>query len=99
MKYIRIISAPAGNAPLLIRNRWIGLKLPVSPRPDREHVRSTKMASEYVGSGGYVVEAADALSVLHRSSPTCANWWRRNLPPSAGNQFVFASTICKPIDH
>jgi len=92
---IRITSVPPGEAPLDIRQAWVGLELPIL----------RKKPGRYLGSGvlsgprgsirrtliylvtfrlkfhwGYVVPTLPAIELLERSNPTAARWWRDNAP-------------------
>jgi hypothetical protein len=90
---IRIIAVPPGEAPLWVREKWVGLMLPLT-RWDS--------ANTFVGFGalsgprtllaqlwarirgrtdriyGFPVDAARAVDILDRASPDAAAWWREN---------------------
>ena len=92
---VRIIAAPPGEAPLWVRQKWVGLDLPVARYSG---------CSKFLGFGaltmprswlsqwlavirggaelvaGYAVEAAPAVGILARKSPEAAAWWRENTP-------------------
>lgn len=97
MQYIRIISVPKGNAPLSIRKQWLGLKLPLDGGLDTKSAQKN-IKRRHRLKDGFVVNAAQALTVLNKSSPMAGNWWRRNLPPVPDNQLVFAKEDCKLIN-
>jgi hypothetical protein len=96
MNYIRIISIPNGKAPRFVRRAWLGLELPFITPADATPIPTTA-ARLIQSNGGYIVKATEALTVLYRSSPKAANWWRRNLPPSPNNEFVFERENCELI--
>jgi hypothetical protein len=90
---VRIIAVPPGEAPLWVREKWVGLELPLLRRP---------YARKLIGFGavsgprtwvaqmwallrgrsqrihGFVVDAARAVDILGRASPDAAAWWREN---------------------
>jgi hypothetical protein len=93
---IRIIKTPAGEAPLWVREKWVGLELPLSQR----------LAMNFFGLGigvltgpqtifgmligaftgklffirGYKISVLDAIEVLEKASPEAAAWWKLNTP-------------------
>jgi hypothetical protein len=90
---VRIIAVPPGEAPLWVREKWVGLTLPLT------HFSSAKT---FVGFGvlsgprtflpqllarvrgrsdriyGFLVNAARAVEILDHASPEAAAWWREN---------------------
>ena len=93
---IRIVSIPPGEAPTWVRERWVGLELPLatsaSKPSDRLSVGLLDPHTGYFGAlmawmlgranlhRGYVVEARVAFSVLEHVAPDAAQWWRINTP-------------------
>ena len=98
MKYIQAIveirSTPHGEAPLWVREKWIGLKLPtvlqegslVSARtfgvlsgPRTWLARFWAFAcGRTKRESGFVVPVLPALHALEKCSPEAASWWREN---------------------
>jgi hypothetical protein len=90
---VRIVGIPPGEAPLWVREKWVGLELPL--------LRWTS-AGTFVGfeavSGprtflaqtwamfrgradrihGFTVDASRAVNILGQASPKAAAWWREN---------------------
>jgi hypothetical protein len=93
---IRIKSTPRGEAPENIRQAWIGLVIPVTPRfsgkrtatgfgvlsgpKSRLGRRIALMLGRGIQYEGYTVEADVALNLLASHSPEAATWWRTNAP-------------------
>ena len=91
-----ITRAPSGEAPLWVREKWVGLALPLyqaesAPRSFRTSgVVSgpqsiiARMAARWQGNlprkSGYVVSANDAMAILEAHAPDAALWWRSNAP-------------------
>jgi hypothetical protein len=86
---VRIIAAPPGEAPLWVRQRWVGLDLPVARYSGRSRFlglgvltipRSWWGQWLAVARGraelvaGYAVEALPAVGILGESSPEAAAW-------------------------
>ena len=93
---IRIVAVPAGEAPLWVREQWVGLLLPLA--------QTSSSADEYLTSGvltgprgvfatlwalmqgrlkresGFPVDVEVAIAALAAKSPAAANWWRKNTP-------------------
>ena len=92
--FIRVIAAPRGEAPLWVRQAWIGLDLPVA-RPEVVEVSTAGVLSgrslwsqitrllhlaPTEWKEGYVVDRGAAVSLLHAHAPEAAAWWRANVP-------------------
>ena len=95
-QYIRIAATPAGEAPLWVREKWVGLELPVADG-DRG---LTNTYTSGVLSGprnrfialfwglfgrlerqtGYAVNVNEALGILEKTNSNAAAWWRVNVP-------------------
>jgi hypothetical protein len=90
---VRIIAVPPGEAPLWVREKWVGLELPLLCWPS-----TGKLIGFGAVSGprtflaqiwallrgrsqriyGFIVDAARAVDILDRASPEAAAWWREN---------------------
>ena len=90
---VRIIAVPPGEAPLWVREKWVGLVLPLL---------RWRSAHTFTGFGavsgprtclaqiwallrgrsqriyGFAVDASRAVDILDRASPEAAAWWREN---------------------
>jgi len=93
---IEIVFPPAGEAPLWVREKWIGLRLPVVLR-EAKPVRvltsgvltgpksllaalARLLLGRYRRQRGYAVEVLTAIAALEQVSPDAARWWRENTP-------------------
>ena len=94
--HLRITSAPPGEAPVWVREKWVGLSLPLAQRK----ARALSVFTSGVLSGprgflasvgalltgrlkrrsGFLVETQAAMAVLAKSSPEAAAWWQQNTP-------------------
>jgi hypothetical protein len=75
--FIRITSRPEGAAPEAIRDKWIGLVLPVQNRavgPRADVVSHTQVERR----DGYVVRWYDAMRILAEKHPDARDWWERS---------------------
>jgi hypothetical protein len=96
---IRITAVPPGEAPLWVREKWVGLELPAvgysAPKgffAYRVLSSPHSMLAQWWGVvrgraeriSGYAVEAGSAIDVLATSSPEAAAWWRENAPHVIG---------------
>ena len=90
---VRIIAIPPGEAPLWVREKWVGLELPLARGPSAGRFHGFGVLSGpstclrqiwAILSGrahrtlGYPVDATQALEILAKSSPEAAAWWREN---------------------
>lgn len=107
---VRIIGVPEGPAPLWVREKWVGLDLPVSPpRVVKRRVwRDFKtrglftyfmallgITSEKLETwDGYVVDVRQAVTILEAKHPDAAAWWRENVPHLMGGKFMFDAAAC-----
>jgi hypothetical protein len=104
MPDIRIIAVPPGEAPLWVREKWVGLKLPLAIGKRAVQARSVgvltapKSFFAFLGalfrgqthvSAGYVVRAAVAVEILESASPDAAKWWRENTPQLLARDRLF----------
>jgi hypothetical protein len=93
---VRIVRVPPGEAPLEVREAWVGLVLPLAR--GFEGPRSIMTAgvlsapATFLGTllgwfmgrvrraDGFVVDAAAAIDILAVDHPDAAAWWRTNTP-------------------
>lgn len=105
MLAVRIIDVPPGEAPVEVRNAWVGLVLPLSEgraTPRRILVAGVKsgpkgfieflrhlLARRLFIREGYEVDVLPALEILEKSNPSAAEWWRQNAPHLLGRRKRF----------
>jgi hypothetical protein len=93
---LRITAVPPGEAPLAIREQWVGVALPLAPAlrtprrartfgvltgPRRRIARLVaRILGKTVSQRGYVVSALPAVETLGLTHPKAAQWWRENTP-------------------
>ena len=96
MPSLCITSVPPGEAPEWVREKWVGLLLPLADEAGAVHTLPTfgvishpksrlsyywaRLTGQMKLESGYVVYSAAAIEVLELSSPTAAEWWRNNVP-------------------
>lgn len=105
-QYIRIVAIPPGEAPLWVREKWVGLCLPVA---DDRGSRNAYVSGVLSGppnrcapenpskQDGYAVYGRDAISELQKAAPDAAAWWRnhasRLLAPD--RKLLFQTACCE----
>ena len=92
---VRIVAVPPGEAPLWVREKWVGLDLPVARYSGRRkflamgvlslpHSVLAQWLAVFRGRAeliaGYAVEALPAVNILGLAHPEAATWWRENTP-------------------
>ncbi|UHQ18312.1 hypothetical protein LVB87_08735 [Lysobacter sp. KIS68-7] len=93
---ILITSTPPGEAPLWVRQTWVGLSLPLAQTCSHAHTHHTfgvltrprtrvgqwfaRMFRRTARGSGYLVEAQAAIHLLADVDPVAANWWREHAP-------------------
>lgn len=90
---VRIFAVPPGEAPLWVREKWLGLALPIAQAPSAQSWRTggvltgPRGLASQVGhllggrlreQKGFAVNVLEAIAVLERASPEAAQWWRQN---------------------
>ena len=91
---LKITSVPPGEAPVWVREQWVGLSLPLAQQCTHAHAYRTsgvlsrpttrigRLFTRFSGKSGsesgYAVESVLAIQVLAKSSPEAADWWRSN---------------------
>jgi hypothetical protein len=91
---VRIFAVPPGEAPQWVREKWVGLELPLAQfsagaRPwhsagvltgPRGFLATVGrlFRGELHEQSGFVVNVLEAVAVLERVSPEAAQWWRMN---------------------
>jgi hypothetical protein len=92
---VRIVAVPPGEAPFWVRQKWVGLDLPVVRYSAHRKFPTfgvlsaprswpAQWAAVFRGPAelvaGYAVEGRSAVSILAKASPEAATWWRENTP-------------------
>jgi len=114
MASIRITSVPPGEAPLAIRQAWVGLVLPLRRKRPARYLASGVLSGprsvresliyllgfRYRIHSGYIVPTLPAIEVLERYSPAAARWWRENVPHAmrARRFLVFPTECCQRVE-
>jgi hypothetical protein len=93
-RYIRIIAIPPGEAPLWVREKWVGLELPLADGDSVVQVFTSGVLSgprnrflaiiwgllgQLKVQAGYPVYVKEALGILEQTAPDAAMWWRENV--------------------
>jgi len=93
---VRIVQTPPGEAPLEIREAWVGLVLPLCPGEigPREFETTGALTgpttffgyllARFLGRfkivNGFCVDAAGALEILAEHNARAAKWWHTHVP-------------------
>lgn len=96
MANIRIVQTPQGDAPLWVREAWIGLEIPVIGQtdPDTPQFSATGGPATPENIDGYEVHGSDALLALQQAGRAkAADWWR-NDSVLRDNHLIFSKDAC-----
>ena len=94
--HLQVTSVPPGEAPLWVREKWVGLRLPLA----QASIDPTKKLTAGVLSGprnvfaalfafcrgrlnvteGYLVDAPASFDALEAAQPEAAAWWKEHRP-------------------
>jgi hypothetical protein len=91
-----ITAAPKGEAPLWVREKWVGLTLPLARHSTRPRPFMTSgvlsgprtlwawlmafFGRRFEHKSGYAVSAKLAIELLESRHPEAADWWKENAP-------------------
>lgn len=95
---IKIIAVPEGEAPLEIRQQWVGMTLLATGKTSPDFVGAVGVLSgkpESYPTGGYYIRTPVALQMLEQKSPEAAEWWRTNLANSV--YLIFSCAVCEVV--
>ena len=111
---IRITSVPPGDAPLWVREKWVGVELVsvLGSSPKIFPGASVLAPPSFFASlwrlitgqsrkvNGYPVQVTAAVDTLEKFSPEAATWWRENTPQllSPHRLFVFDASACEVVE-
>jgi hypothetical protein len=114
MASVRITKAPPGEAPVSVRQAWVGLELPLLRDRPRLYITSGVLsgprgfvqtlfhllARRLTLHIGFVVSALPAIEVLEASRPVAARWWREHAPHLLRGRryFVFPTECCELVE-
>lgn len=84
MSSVRIVKTPQGQAPLWVRQEWVGLEISLTQ----------PIGNSSTNHEGYEVSIRTALRELRKKSYHAANWFEVNLFTQDGN-FKFTKEECK----
>jgi hypothetical protein len=103
-RWIRILSAPPGEAPADVRAAWVGCVLPLfatsgDPRVGRQP-RGVLSGQAEDHRPGFAVPVIDAVRELEHHNARAAQWWLENTPHliRPGKLFVFPREVCELVD-
>ncbi len=96
MQKVKIIAAPAGEAPLWVRKAWVGLELPLDEVQGEEPVIGALGGKPAKGNrGGYLVPFQEAVEILRASNPRAARWWDNSPLAGIARSLAFGKQYCE----
>jgi len=95
MAKIKIIAVPPGQAPLWVRQKWVGMTLPVVENLPADTVEMGVLGGKPENSGGYPVETVVAIQGLEKKSLKAANWWKSHVNPACMPWLSFQRAVCE----
>ena len=96
MAKIKIISTPPGQAPLEIREQWVGITIPIVDNISAIYQMGV-LGGKPEDLGGYTVETNVAMQELEKKSPQAADWWRKNVILAFMPWLSFSRCVCELI--
>jgi hypothetical protein len=95
---VRIVATPGGEAPLAIREAWVGLTLPLAyPSPHRVETIGILSLTRQPPRVGYLVDGRQAVNILAEKAPQAATWWLEQASHvvDEGYCLVFSAEVCE----
>jgi hypothetical protein len=95
---VKIVATPGGEAPLDVREAWVGLTLPLSdPTPRTFEPIGILSHTKQAPRVGYQVEGWRAVDILDEKAPWAAAWWREKAPHVLAScyQLIFSADVCE----
>ena len=96
---------PPGEAPFWVRDKWVGLELPLADDDQGPRVAYTSgvlsgprnrfiallwgLMGRLQRKSGFSVYVSEALAALEKTAPDAASWWRENVPRLQGRKRKF----------
>ena len=104
MKMVRIISTPAGEAPLWVREAWVGLEMPLAKRPEEVSVTEGVLGGppDPENINGYPIITSLALGALTQKNAGAVQWWVNLFSRSSRGMpkyLVFGKKFCELFDY
>lgn len=98
MSCIEIIKVPAGEAPLHIRQAWVGLQLPLTEQEESGSVIGAEGgAADPANADGYDVSIGSAIHSLQIAKKHKAATYWANKPFPRGSKLRFGKEFCRYI--
>lgn len=94
MAKIKIIKVPPGQAPLWVRQEWVGMELPVAENLPKDTVEMGVLGGKPENAGGYPVETTVAIRELKKKSSAAAKWWEAHVPAALLPWLSFQREVC-----
>ena len=111
---VKIVRAPAGEAPVWVREAWVGTVLPLKEAglrtlPSVGVLSGPKsqlgwfwasLTGARMTTTGYLTRATRAIEILSRTRPDAAQWWRDQAPKFLREEaeFLFEASVCQRIE-
>ena len=96
---IKIVEVPDGEAPLEVREKWVGAILTCVRVDTMEHALGVVSHRPSPSRRNvWIVPQEEAISALEKIAPEAAKWWRENGYPRGGGGFTFGESeavICQ----
>lgn len=93
---IRITKIPPGQAPDWVRERWVGLELPIVKVS--RGVKMGVMGGKAENPRGYAVKTRTAIEILKQNSPEAAKWWEESFFATLAGHLIFKADVCELIE-
>ena len=93
---IRVFALPPGFAGEHIRQKFIGMKVPLAPKTELEANPPSPLLLNECREGDYIVRRSDVIEALRAAgSHGAADFWRRL---GMGHYLLFAKEVCEVVE-
>jgi hypothetical protein len=89
---ISIVRIPEGEAPLWVRQAWVGIILPCDPYSGPSEDRGVLSGKHSKTRSDFSVPQSEAIGLLEEHNPEAAKWWKRRGFPKGDECFGFSKS-------
>jgi hypothetical protein len=96
---VKIVRTPPGEAPLWVREAWVGLEMESVGRAEAgELLMIGACGGRAVNGDGFRITAQEAMRALGEKREDAKAWWTQRSVMAPDSELVFATHVCAVVD-